>query len=70
MIPKIVREIYKHVLLKDGSIADIQTFVNKWYWSDLIRDMSIGTDWSEMISFWPENVVAMFLYRYLNRNTK
>jgi hypothetical protein len=60
--------IYKNILKKDGSIADIRKFVDTWYREDMVKNLPVGAKWSELTMLWPEFAIAVFLRKYLVNN--
>ena len=51
----VIHNIYKHVLMKDGTVIDIKEFINTWCKS-----------WNDALNIWPEISTAMFLRKYIN----
>jgi hypothetical protein len=62
----VVYNIYKHVLRKDGTVADIREFIDVWWNEDFCKNLPVGTKWSEVFNLWPEFATAVFLRKYLN----
>lgn len=57
--------IYKNILRKDGSVANIREFVDTWYREDMVVNLPVGTGWNEILTLWPEFAIAVFLKKYL-----
>jgi len=64
MMSEIVYLVYKNILKKDGTVANVSEFIETWYFEDMASNLPVGAKWSEITMLWPEFATAVFLRKY------